>query len=57
MEKHGERNREAGTDQTGKRKYEPPEVQSQEVFETTALACLKKSGQGGACVAGSTKNT
>ena len=57
MEKHGERNREADAGQTGKRKYEPPEIQSQEVFETTALACLKKSGQGGACVTGSFKNT
>lgn len=57
MEKHDERNREAGTGQAGKRKYEPPEIQSQEVFETTALACLKKAGQGGACTRGNTKNT
>jgi hypothetical protein len=41
--------RESGTGQSGKRKYEPPEVQSQEVFETTALACRKISGQGGRC--------
>ena len=34
----------------GKRTYEPPEIQSQEVFETTALACGKLSGQGGPCV-------
>ena len=57
MEKHGERDRVRGTSQGEKRKYEPPEIQSQEVFETTALACLKKSGQGGPCVPGSTKNT
>jgi hypothetical protein len=35
-------------EQTGKRKYSPPEIVSQEVFETTALACGKKPGQGGA---------
>ncbi len=57
MEKHDERNREAGTGRAGKRKYEPPEIQSQEVFETTALACLKKAGQGGPCTRGNTKNT
>jgi len=57
MEQHGERNREAGTGQGGKRKYEPPDIQSQEVFETTALACLKKSGQGGPCTKGNTKAT
>ncbi len=57
MEKHGERNLESGTGQSGKRKYEPPEIQSQEVFETTALACLKKAGQGGACTVGNRKAT
>ncbi len=57
MEKHSERGGEAGAGQSGKRKYEPPEILSQEVFETTALACLKKSGQGGACTLGNTKNT
>jgi hypothetical protein len=35
--------------QGGKRKYEPPAIQSQQVFETTALACGKRSGQGGVC--------
>jgi hypothetical protein len=29
----------------GKRAYEPPEMLSQEVFETTALACMKRPGQ------------
>lgn len=57
MEKHGERKPESSAGQSGKRKYEPPEILSQEVFETTALACLKKSGQGGACTVGNTKNT
>jgi len=32
-----------------KRKYEPPEILSQQVFETTALACGKLPAQGGAC--------
>ena len=49
MEKHSERDREAGAGQSGKRKYEPPEILSQEVFETTALACGKLPAQGGAC--------
>ena len=30
-----------------KRKYVPPEIVTQEVFETTALACGKLVGQGG----------
>ncbi len=49
MEKHSERTDESRAGQSGKRKYEPPEILSQEVFETTALACGKLSGQGGAC--------
>ncbi len=52
MEKHGERDREAGAGPSGKRKYEPPEILSQEVFETTALACGKQQGgQGAPCMA------
>jgi hypothetical protein len=35
--------------QSGKRKYEPPEILSQEVFETTALTCRKIGGTGGQC--------
>lgn len=35
--------------ETGKRKYETPEILSQEVFETTALACGKRPGQSKAC--------
>lgn len=49
MEKHGDRKRESSVGQSGKRKYEPPDILSQEVFETTALACGKISGQGGKC--------
>ena len=47
MERSDERNVEPGSDRRGKRKYEPPEILSQEVFETTALACMKVVG--GAC--------
>ena len=50
MEKHGDRKRESGAGQSGKRKYEPPEILSQKVFETTALACGKITGQGGKCM-------
>ena len=32
---------------SGKRAYEPPDILTQEVFETTALACGKLPGQGG----------
>jgi hypothetical protein len=50
MTQHRE-SREASDRQQGKRKYDPPEIVSQEVFETTALACGKLPSQGGACVA------
>lgn len=49
MEKRGERSREPRAGQSGKRKYEPPEIVSQKVFETTALACGKRFGGGGKC--------
>ncbi len=49
MDKRDEQNVDARVSQSGKRKYEPPEILSQEVFETTALACGKKTGQGGQC--------
>jgi hypothetical protein len=49
MDTPSEQARESETGQSGKRKYEPPELQSQEVFETTALACRKIFGQGGRC--------
>ena len=47
MEKRSER--EPRPSEGGKRKYEPPEILSQEVFETTALACGKRGGQGPQC--------
>ena len=47
MEQRDERNVEGRAGQRGKRKYEPPEILSQEVFETTALACMKVTGGGG----------
>ena len=50
MEKHSERKPESSAGQSGKRKYEPPEILSQKVFETTALACGKITGQGGKCM-------
>jgi len=34
-----------------KRKYDPPKIVSQQVFETTALACGKLPSQGGPCTA------
>jgi hypothetical protein len=36
---------------TGKRPYEPPAIESEEIFETTALACGKLPGQGKMCAA------
>lgn len=47
VEKRNERETRPG--QSGKRKYEPPQILSQEVFETTALACGKRPGGGPAC--------
>ena len=49
MEKQSERDRKSGAGQSGKRKYEPPEIRSQEVFETTALACGKVPPKTGKC--------
>lgn len=36
-------------DQTVRRLYEPPMILSEEIFETTALACGKIAGQSGRC--------
>ena len=47
MEERDEREKRPG--ETAKRKYEAPEILSQEVFETTALACGKRPGQSRAC--------
>jgi hypothetical protein len=49
MDRQGEQNRQPGAGQSGKRKYEPPEILSQEIFETTALACGKVFGGGPKC--------
>lgn len=57
MEKRSERDQGAKGNRGGKRKYEPPEILSQEVFETTALACAKRPGQGGPCATGMNKNS
>jgi hypothetical protein len=40
--------RDERTQPSGKRKYSPPDITTQQVFETTALACGKLIGQGGA---------
>ena len=49
METRDERNGDTRAGQRGKRTYEPPEILSQEVFETTALACKKLGGTTGQC--------
>jgi hypothetical protein len=33
----------------GKRPYEAPAIVSEQIFETTALACGKRPAQGGKC--------
>jgi hypothetical protein len=45
MDERIERDQGGDEPRAGKRKYEPPEILSQEVFETTALACAKRPGQ------------
>lgn len=47
MEKRDEETVEGRTTRSGRRKYEAPEILSEEVFETTALACMKVTGKGG----------
>lgn len=37
------------TGQQARRPYEPPAVVSEQIFETTALACSKRPAQGGKC--------
>jgi hypothetical protein len=42
----------AGSEQRseqGKRPYEAPAIASEQIFETTALACGKRMGQGAKC--------
>lgn len=57
MEKRTDHDQVRDGKRSGKRKYEPPEILSQEVFETTALACAKRPGQGGPCATGMNKNS
>jgi len=57
MEKRTEREKSVEGKRGGKRKYEPPEIQSQEVFETTALACGKTPSGGGPCSFGMMRNS
>ena len=57
MNEHGERVRGSDASQDSKRKYEPPQILSQAVFETTALACGKRPSQGGACALGGSKTS
>ena len=33
-----------------RRPYEPPAIVSEQIFETTALACAKRLGQGAKCI-------
>lgn len=33
-----------------KKKYQKPAIASEQIFETTALACGKRPGTGGACI-------
>jgi hypothetical protein len=40
-----------------KRPYEPPSIESEEIFETTALACGKLTGQGKMCAGGGAKRS
>ena len=37
--------------QQGKRPYEAPAIISEQIFETTALACGKRPAEGGKCKA------
>jgi len=57
MNEHGERVRGSDASQDSKRKYEPPQILSQVVFETTALACGKLPAQGGPCSGGGKRNS
>ena len=41
--------RDDGAPRAARRPYEPPRVVSEDVFETTALACAKRPSQGGTC--------
>lgn len=51
MDKSDDGRRDARRGDSGKQTYEPPDIVSQQVFETTALACGKLPGGAGACMA------
>ena len=51
MSHHDNASNDTGGEGTGKRPYEAPRIQSEAIFETTALACGKITGQGGTCMA------
>jgi hypothetical protein len=57
MDTRSERTPQPPANRSGKRTYEPPAIRSQQVFETTALACSKTPGGGGACSFGMMKNS
>jgi hypothetical protein len=57
MDTPSERKRESGPGQSGKRTYEPPQILSQQVFETTALACGKLPGGGAPCSGGNRRTS
>jgi hypothetical protein len=57
MDTRSERTPQPPATRGSKRTYEPPEIRSQQVFETTALACAKTPGGGGACSFGMMKNS
>jgi hypothetical protein len=40
---------EAASEQA-RRPYEPPAIVSEQIFETTVLACAKRQGQGSKCL-------
>ena len=40
---------ERAAEQGSKRPYEAPAIASEQIFETTALACGKRPAQGGKC--------
>jgi hypothetical protein len=41
----------AASDKKRKKRYVKPACVSEQIFETTALACGKRPGRGGACTA------
>ena len=49
MEKRDEGKRESREGHGRKREYAQPDILSEKVFETTALACAKLAGQTGPC--------